>query len=148
MISIIRTNADDLEFKNLVQLLNSELSDRDGGDHPLSQYNPIDTLKYVVLAFENQKVIACGAIGEYDQSTMEIKRMFVLPKARGKSVATKILVELENWAAEMSKKKCVLFTGSKQPEAIRLYEKNGYKQIEKYGKLAEISDSLCFGKEL
>jgi len=79
---------------------------------------------------------------------MEIKRMYVLPEVRGKRIATKILSELESWVKELARFKCVLFTGTNQPEANKLYERNGYRQIQKYGKLVEIADSLCFAKEI
>jgi GNAT superfamily N-acetyltransferase len=148
MISIIRTNFENQEFKKLVQLLNSDLAERDGENHPLSKYNTIENIKYVVLAYENHKPIGCGAITEYDLNTVEIKRVYVLPEVRGKRIATKILSELENWAKELARSKCILFTGTNQPEANRLYERNGYRQIQKYGKLTEIADSLCFAKEI
>lgn len=148
MIKIIRTNSENQEFKKLVQSLNSDLAERDGESHPLSQFNAIDNIKYVVLAYENHKPIGCGAIAEYDSNTMEIKRMYVLPEVRGKRIGTNILTELENWAKELGSFKCVLFTGTNQPEANRLYERNAYRQIQKYGKLAEIADCLCFAKEI
>ena len=148
MITIIRTNSEHEEFKKLVQLLNSDLAKRDGENHPLSQFNTIDNIKYVVLAYKNQIPIGCGAISEYDLTTMEIKRVYVLPEVRKKRIGTNILSELENWAKELGSCKCILFTGTNQAEANRLYETNGYRQIQKYGKLAEIADSLCFAKEI
>jgi putative acetyltransferase len=148
MITIIRTNSENQNFKKLVQLLNSDLAERDGESHPLSQFNTIDNIKYVVLAYENHKPIGCGSIAEYDLNTMEIKRMYVSPEVRGKRIGTNILIELENWAKELGSLKCVLFTGTNQPEANRLYERNAYIQIQKYGKLAEIADCLCFAKEI
>lgn len=148
MIRIIRTNSENQDFIKLVQLLNSDLAERDGESHPLSQFNTIDNIKFVVLAYENNKPVGCGAIAEYDLNTMEIKRMYVSPEVRGKRIGTHILLELENWAKELGSFKCILFTGSKQPEANRLYESSGYIQIQKYGKLAEIADCLCFAKEI
>jgi len=148
MITIIRTDSENQEFKKLVQLLNSDLAERDGANHPLSQFNTIDNIKYVVLAYENHKPIGCGAIVEYDLNTMEIKRMYVSPEVREKRIGTNILSELESWAKELGSSKCILFTGLHQPEAKRLYERNGYRQIQKYGKLTKIADSLCFAKEI
>ena len=77
---------------------------------------------------------------------MEIKRMYVSADARNAGIATKILLELEAWAKEMSFRKCVLETGRRQPEAIALYEKNGYKRIDNYGQYAGVDNSLCFEK--
>lgn len=148
MLTIIRTNSENKVFKKLVKLLNSDLAERDGENHPLSQFNTIAKIKYVVLACENHKALGCGAIAEYDLNTMEVKRMYVSPDVRGKRIATSILSELEQWSKELGSSKCLLFTGTNQPEASRLYKRNGYRQIQKYGKLAEIADSICFAKEI
>jgi len=145
---IVRTNSENRDFIKLVEFLNSDLAERDGVNHPLSQFNTIDEIKYVVLAYENHKPIGCGAIAQYKLNTMEIKRMYVSPEARGKKIGGRILLELENWAKEMGTSRCILFTGINQPEANKLYSKNGYKEIPRYGKLLEIDDCLCFAKEL
>jgi GNAT superfamily N-acetyltransferase len=147
MIKIIRTNSDDQDFIDLVKNLDAELAERDGNDHPFyAQFNKIDKIKYVVVAYENSKPMGCGAIKEYASNTMEIKRMYTSPESRGKGIATKVLTELEIWATELSYEKCILETGKKQPEAIGLYKKNGYKFIPNYGQYAEIENSLCFEK--
>ena len=147
MIKIVRTNSDDQDFIDLVKNLDAELAERDGNDHPFyAQFNKIDKIKYVVVAYENSKPMGCGAIKEYASNTMEIKRMYTSPESRGKGIATKVLTELEIWATELSYEKCILETGKKQPEAIGLYKKNGYKLIPNYGQYAEIENSLCFEK--
>ena len=147
MIKIIRTNSDDQDFIDLVKNLDAELAERDGNDHPFyAQFNKIDKIKFVVVAYENRKPMGCGAIKEYAPNTMEIKRMYTSPESRGKGIATKVLTELEIWATELSYEKCILETGKKQPEAIGLYKKNGYKLIPNYGQYAEIENSLCFEK--
>ena len=147
MIKIIRTNSDDQDFIDLVKNLDAELAERDGNDHSFyAQFNKIDKIKFVVVAYENSKPMGCGAIKEYASNTMEIKRMYTSPESRGKGIATKVLTELEIWATELSYEKCILETGKKQPEAIGLYKKNGYKFIPNYGQYAEIENSLCFEK--
>ena len=148
MVKIVRTNSQNPEFKGLVQLLNLDLANRDGEAHPLSEFNDISNLNNVVLALKEDKAIGCGAISEYDLNSMEIKRMYVSIEARGQRVGTKILSELENWSKELGKNKCVLFMGSKQPEASKLYQRNKYKLIAKYGKLKDIPDSICLAKDL
>lgn len=147
-IEITRTNSENLEFKKLVQLLNSDLARRDGNTHSLSQFNSINDLKHVVLALKNGKSIGCGAISMHNSNTMEIKRMYVSSEVRGQRIGEKILCELEDWSRELKFTKCILFTGSKQPEASKLYQRNGYNPMEKYGKLKDIPDSLCFAKNL
>jgi GNAT superfamily N-acetyltransferase len=147
-MEIIRTNSQNPAFKRLVASLNLDLAERDGKAHPLSQFNDISDLNYVVLALKKDKAIGCGAISEYNSNSMEIKRMYVSPEARGQRVGEKILSELENWSKELGYSRCILFMGSKQPEAGKLYRRNNYISIEKYGKLKDIPDSLCLAKDL
>ena len=149
MIQIKRTDSENSDFVKLVKNLDRDLAERDGEDHSFyAQFNKIDKIKYAVVAYENEKPIACGAIKEFKPKTMEVKRMFTLPESRGKGIASKVLLELESWAAELSFEKCVLETGKRQPEAIQLYKKRGYHLIQNYGQYAAIENSLCFEKTL
>jgi len=67
-----------------VKFLDAELAVADGEEHLFySQFNKIDKIKYVVIAFENDKAMGCGALKEYDKNTMEIKRMYVSTSGRG-----------------------------------------------------------------
>ena len=147
MIEILRTNSGNRDFIELVKLLDADLAQRDGEDHPFyAQFNKIDTIKYVVMAYENGKPSGCGALKEYGPKIAEIKRMYVLPECRGKGIATNILSELEHWAGELACTKCILETGKMQPEAIGLYKKSGYTVISNYGQYAGVENSVCFEK--
>ena len=149
MITILRTNSDNSFFRDLVRLLDTELAIVDGKDHSFySQFNKIDKIRYVVVAFENDMPVGCGAIKEYTKDTMEIKRMYVAPQFRKKGIASEILSELEKWAGELSCARCILETGKRQPEAIGLYRKSGYKVIPNYGQYAGVENSVCFDKDL
>jgi putative acetyltransferase len=149
MITIIRTNSDNLDFIELVKLLDADLAKRDGADHSFyNQFNKINKIKHAVIAYEDGKPVACGAIKEYSPTIMEVKRMYTLPSSRGKKIASLVLDELESWASVLSYTKCVLETGKRQPEAIELYKKNGYQLIPNYGQYAQIENSVCFEKEL
>lgn len=149
MITLKRTNSDDAHFQALVKELDKDLAIRDGDEHAFySQFNKLDAIKYVVVAYESSEPSGCGAIKEYSDGVMEIKRMFVPPERRGQGIASGILNELEAWTRELSFTKCILETGHKQPEAIRLYEKNGYRIIPNYGQYANVENSVCFEKEI
>lgn len=149
MIKTIRTDSLNPDFIELVKYLDADLAERDGDDHSFySQFNKVDKIKYVVVAYENDTPLGCGAIKEYTTSIMEIKRMYTTPENRGKGIATKILAELELWATELSNEKCLLETGIRQPEAIALYKKNGYQVIPNYGQYAGVENSVCFEKVL
>ena len=149
MITLIRTNSENEDFLSLVKHLDKELAIRDGSDHAFyAQFNKVDHIKYVVIAYENNLAIGCGAIKAYDEKTMEVKRMYVLESFRGLGVASQILSDLETWSASLGMEYCVLETGLQQPEAIQLYTKNDYKIIPNYGQYQGVSNSVCFQKSL
>lgn len=149
MIKCIKTNSKHQDFINLVKALDADLAIRDGAEHNFyAQFNKIDLIKHVIVAYENDEVVGCGALKEFTHDKMEVKRMYVKPTHRGKGIASIILKKLENWCKELGYKKCLLETGKKQPEAIRLYEKNNYKLIPNFGQYANVENSLCFEKML
>jgi putative acetyltransferase len=148
-MKIIRTNSDHPNFRALVTLLDQDLAIRDGEDHGFyQQFNQVDQIKHVVVAFLENQAIGCGAIRAYAPDVMEVKRMFVLPEYRGKGVAGAVLSELEHWATELGYTRCILETGHMQPEAIRLYLKSGYVIIPNYGQYAGVENSVCMEKML
>ncbi len=149
MLTITRTNSAHPDFQKLVVLLDRDLAIRDGDEHAFfAQFNKIDAIKHVVLAYDGDQAVGCGAIKEYEANVMEVKRMYVLPEKRGHGIASQVLRELENWAAELNYQKCILETGEKQPEAIRLYQKNKYTVIPNYGQYADVVSSVCFEKQI
>lgn len=146
---ILRTNSTDTRFQSLVQLLDQNLAHRDGDEHAFyAQFNKIDKIRHCIVAFEGEIPVACGAIRPMEGQDVEIKRMYVLPEFRGKGIAAVVLTALELWAAELGYSRCILETGKKQPEAIRLYEKSGYHVIPNYGQYAGMENSVCMEKML
>jgi len=149
MIKLIRTDSDSQDFIHLVKQLDAELAILDGDEHAFyAQLNKTDKIKHVVVAYENDMPISCGAIREYSPTSMEVKRMYTIPESRNKGIATKVLNELEKWASELAYQKCILETGKRQPDAIWLYQKNGYKSIPNYGKYVEMENSVWFEKDI
>ena len=149
MITIKRTNSDDPNFQELVKLLDLELQERDGEEHVFyATLNKTNTLNYVVVAYDQNEAIGCGALRNYSNDTMEVKRMFVPLNKRGQGIASTVLAALETWSRELGIRKCVLETGKKQPEAIALYKKNHYNIIPNFGKYEGVENSVCFEKEL
>ncbi len=144
-----RTNSDDPDFLPLVRELDKDLKIRDGDDHAFfAQFNKIDSIKHVVIAYQNNQAVGCGAFKPYEEKTTEIKRMYVPPQHRGKGIASAVLSELEKWCKELNYDRCILETGKKQPEAIALYHKSKYKVIPNFGQYAEVESSVCFEKHL
>lgn len=142
-----RTTSDNQDFIALVALLDADLAERDGEEHAFyHQFNSIQELKHALLVYKSGKAVGCGAIKHFNPNAMEVKRMYVLPDYRGRSIATTILAALEQWAVELGYTRCILETGKRQPEAINLYRKNGYELIPNYGQYAGVENSVCFEK--
>ncbi|MDO9376493.1 MAG: GNAT family N-acetyltransferase [Ferruginibacter sp.] len=149
MHTINRTDSTDPAFATLVEQLDAHLAARDGEEHSFyAQFNKIDLIRHVIVLEDDGMPTSCGAMKAFDEETMEIKRMYTVPGSRGLGLASQVLSALESWAAELGYKKCVLETGRRQPEAIALYEKQGYKLMENYGQYAGVENSVCFGKSL
>lgn len=149
MISTLRTDSENQNFIALVAELDADLGERDGEEHAFyHQFNSIQNLKHAIVLYLDEKPVGCGAIKAFDANTMEVKRMYILPEARGKKLATHILNELELWAFDLGYKICILETGKRQPEAIALYTKNGYEIIPNYGQYVGIENSVCFQKHV
>lgn len=147
MINIKRTDSTNSDFVELVKHLDADLALRDGEEHAFyHQFNKINHIKHAIVAYEGDTPLACGAMKEYAPNTVEIKRMYTLPQGRSRGIASRVLVELEDWATELSYEKCILETGKKQPEAIGLYKKSGYQFIPNYGQYAGVENSVCFEK--
>lgn len=148
-MTIRRTDSEDPEFQSLVKMLDADLAIRDGAEHSFySQFNKIDKIRHAVVWLENGTPIGCGAIKVFSDEAVEVKRMYVAPEGRQKGIATRVLTELETWARELGFTKSVLETGKRQPEAIALYEKNGYVRTENYGQYVGVENSVCFEKNL
>lgn len=149
MLTLIRTHSANPDFISLVQLLDQDLAERDGQEHGFyAQFNTLTAIQHVVVAYEDGLPVACGAMKELDKNTMEIKRMFTRPSHRAKGIASQVLGELETWAKASGYTICRLETGKRQPEAIAVYQKNGYVQIPNYEQYAGIKNSVCFEKKL
>jgi len=148
-INIIKTTSENSDFILLVNDLTRYLSVVDGDEHDFyNQYNGLEHLHHVVIVYDKENPIGCGAFKEYDSKSIEIKRMFVSTEARGKKVGSAILTHLEQWAKDEGYSQSVLETGIRMPDAIALYQNNGYKLIPNYAPYVGMDNSRCFLKQL
>jgi GNAT superfamily N-acetyltransferase len=142
----------------LIDAALADIAERYGGesdDTPLSaiEFDPPEGC--FVVALLDGEPVGCGGwraghFAEEDgpSDVAEIKRMFTLPKARGRGVATALLRALEDSAREAGMRRMVLETGQRHPEAIAFYARSGYKRIENYGFYRDEPDCVSFGRDL
>lgn len=149
MLQLTRTTSENPDFHTLVQLLDQDLAERDGAEHGYyAQFNTIASLQHVVVAYQENEPVGCGAFKPFDTEAVEVKRMYVQPLHRQQGVAQAVLGELERWAAELGYTACVLETGKRQPEAIALYHRRGYADTPNYGQYVGVENSVCMRKLL
>ncbi|MFB9747904.1 GNAT family N-acetyltransferase [Leifsonia shinshuensis] len=79
---------------------------------------------------------------------LEVKRVYVDPRARGRGASRTLMAELERLAAVRGASRLILQTGDRQPEAIALYERIGYRAIPIFPPYVRFSASRCFAKTL
>jgi len=97
---------------------------------------------------DRERAVACGGICRFDDGRAEVKRMYVVPDARGRGLGRRVLVELEEHARSLGYSGIVLETGDRQPESLGLYVSAGYERIPCYPPYSERALSLCFEKRL
>ena len=145
----VKTTSENIDFIKLITEFDNYLWDK----YPelKSNYwgnNIIEINPNVVLIYIDNKAVACGCFKKYDAETIEIKRMFVSPEARGMGLAQKILKELELAALQKGFSYSILETLYKQVEAIALYQKVGYSIVTNYEPYVGLTNSVCMRKSI
>ena len=144
-----RTDSADRDFVELVNELDRYLADVDGDEHAyFAQFNGLDKIPNVIVAYDGDKPVGCGAFKPYSETAVEIKRMFVRPEYRGQRLGVLILAELESWAGELGYNEAILETGHRQQAAVQLYRNCGYGVIPNYDQYADVESSVCMRKEI
>ncbi len=148
MQTLIRTTSHHQDFQKLTALFDEYLIDIDGDEKDFfAQYNQI-YIDNVIICYQNDVAVGCGAFKKSDSQVAEIKRMFVPVEHRGKGIALKILSELEIWAKELNHTSCILETSVKLEKAIALYKKLGYEFIPNFEPYIGVESSVCMKKVL
>jgi len=141
----------------LIEAVQAEYVERYGG----RDESPVDPLMFepphgtFLVGYADQEPVATGAwrrrtdLEAFGSTAVaEIKRMYVVPAARGAGHARAVLAELERTAAEAGVEALVLETGLRQPEAIGLYTSSGYTRIPSFGHYRDSPLNRCFGRRL
>jgi GNAT superfamily N-acetyltransferase len=143
---VLTISAEPLDCADAQRLI-SELD-----DHLNSMYPPEDnfielpTADAFLIARIDDVAVGCGAVRFLDATTVEVKRMYVAPAARGSGVGRRLLEDLEAFAMERGARRMVLETGPKQIEALALYERFGFVSTPCWGQYINGKNSMCFEK--
>ncbi|MEP7201793.1 MAG: bifunctional helix-turn-helix transcriptional regulator/GNAT family N-acetyltransferase [Ilumatobacteraceae bacterium] len=85
-----------------------------------------------VVARSDDDSVACGGAQRVDETTCEIKRMWVHAEWRGVGLGKRLLGHLESCGRDLGYERVVLDTNSVLTEAIAMYQRSGYRSIERY----------------
>jgi GNAT superfamily N-acetyltransferase len=107
-----------------------------------------DIAHFVVAVGSDGTPLGCGGLRQLDNSSGEIKRMYVVPASRGSGVAAAVLAALEAHARARGWTHLRLETGDAQPDAVAFYTKHGYRPIPRFGHYADEPTSHCFERVL
>ncbi|WP_433875144.1 GNAT family N-acetyltransferase [Sinomonas atrocyanea] len=127
----------------------AELDSRWGhADHEAGDAPSAADVAIFLIAYERAtgQPLGCGGLRWVERTTAEVKRVYVLPYARGAGIATSILTALEAEAHGAGVTLMLAEAGSAQPDGKMFYEAAGYRRIPNFGPYQELDDSVCYGK--
>jgi GNAT superfamily N-acetyltransferase len=135
---------DDPDVQRLTAAQQAELRARyDGAGEPGTPPSAADVSLVVLARDADGTPVGCGALRVLEPGVAEVKRMYVVPAARGRGVSRRVLAALEAAAGERGWTRLRLETGPRQPEAIGLYESAGYRPIPAFGRYVDDPDAGC-----
>jgi len=145
------------DAQRLVEAVQGEYVARYGGrdDTPLDPSAFADPTGALYVGYLDGAPVVSGALRFRDdvealgvRRTAEVKRMYVVPAARGQGLARRMLAHLESAAMEAGCAVVILETGERQPEAIALYTSAGYQTIPGFGFYRDSPLSRCFARRV
>ena len=143
------------EASDLVAAMGEELTIRYGGIGGPSHADAADFLPpqgvFLVGAVDGVDV-ACGGVRQLEGFGPglggEVKRMYVVPSVRGRGLSRVLLRTLVAHARSVGMTGLWLETGTAQPEAMALYESEGFRPIPRYGTYKDEPESRCYALDL
>jgi len=144
--------------QTLVAAALADLSERYGGPGDGTRVEAMEFDPPVggfFVAYRDEEPVGCAGWRSHVDAesgtadgVAELKRMFVVPEARGTGVATELLAAVEHAAAGRGRTRMILECGTLQPEAIALYEKVGYARIPDFGFYRGWEGVRSYGRDL
>jgi len=113
-------------------------------DTPFPTNTPLPERGSYVVAYADDRPLACGAIWPYEANVAEVRRMYVHRDHRRRGLAQAVLSHLVGRARELGYARLVLETGFRQVAATRFYETAGFTRIAPFGKYADDPTSVCY----
>ncbi|MFE1795845.1 GNAT family N-acetyltransferase [Streptomyces sp. NPDC059517] len=111
----------------------AELDGRFPEGYAATDLVPPERIAALLVAYEEERAVGCGALCALDAGTAEIRHLWVRPEARGLGLGRRLLTELEGAAAGRGHRTVRLDTHTVLKEAAAMYRTGGYTEIPPYG---------------
>jgi GNAT superfamily N-acetyltransferase len=151
-VKVVRAVWDDADVQRLAADQQAEVRARyDGKGEPGTPPSAADVSLVLVARDDDGTALGCGVLRVLADGVAEVKRMYVVPTARGRGVGRTLLADLEEAARDLGWTTLRLETGPMQPEAVGLYTSAGYRPIAAFGDYVGDPDaeaSLFFERSL
>ena len=147
----IRCDGANEDFIENCRLLDMDLDARVGRvikRDKYARFNRLDEIHEAIVVYRDGEPVGGGAIRPYDETTIELKRVFVRPQAQGNGIGTMLVSKLIAWARELGYRRMILETGELLAESVYVYTKLGFQKIPNYGAYVDMPESLCMGLDL
>lgn len=102
----------------------------------------------VVIAHEDGADLGHAALRALAAGGYEVKKVYVLPEARGRGISRILMSAIEDIAREKGETRILLQTGWKQHEAVALYESSGYEHVPEFGPYVGLDNLVFMAKAL
>jgi GNAT superfamily N-acetyltransferase len=150
-MKIVYTDGENEEFVRLCGMLDEYLDEIVGGKKQREQYDKFNTLEKihdVFLIYIDGIPVGCASFKRYDETTAEVKRVFLHPEYRGQGLSKHLMNALEEKALRDGFSRLILETGDLLVEATGLYKKIGFEIIENYEPYKDMKGSVCMRKKI
>lgn len=148
-LKITFVSVDSRDFKALAERLDAYYFSLVGDiQNRYAETNRPENMTALAVAYEEGTPIACGAWKHIDETTAELKRLFVLPEFRRKGVARRMIAVLEGNAAAAGIRRMILETAVDTTDSHKLYLSAGYQVTDYYGSPAGAENCLCFYRDI
>lgn len=139
------------DFITLCHELDEFLNELAGGEEKRSHYipyNKLDDIHDVIVLYDDNIPVGCASFKHFENTTAEVKRVFIRSEYRGRGISKRIMELLEKKAKDKGYNKFILESGEPLINAMRLYRKIGYYVIPNFGQYKELVNSICLEKIL
>lgn len=150
-IIFLRCDGTNEDFVENCRMLDEDLDRRVGREIQRSkynQYNLIDKIHEAIVVYIDGQAVGGAGLRKYDDTDVELKRVFVHPDYQGNGIGTRLVAQLIAWAKELGYQRIILETGMLLKESCHVYQKLGFEIIDNYGPYVDMPESLCMAMSL